>query len=446
MTTSRYPEITDELLSAYIDNAVSEEERALIERAILDDASVAWRLATLQETVRLLRNLPLLQAPRSFALTRDQVGQPLHEPAPVVGVVTAEPRSVADARRGTPSPRSKRWSEWFEGWRRFWRAGSPIWRNAMAASMALLLVTLILPTFLTIEQPPAAMLSDAAVSSIPAATEMAQPAALAAPDRRDEMEATDRQIDSPAQEASPALQPTEAPVSAAAVAAAAVEEPSSVVASSATASNVQPQGAALPAASEAEGAAFGGSYADPLQSMRTGSGMAPMHTEGSIASGPGEVRPAAVPPAAALARESAQDVAAETAPQAPEGAPPIASPMIAETAQPVLTPEAEHAPDEVAPVLALDEATSGAESLDRSKDFAPQQEATATSVEESAEATLATGEAQTNATLGAPPASQERTAVASLPAAVVAFLHWLRLGAAGALVVFGLLWWRSRRN
>lgn len=445
MTTSRYPEITDELLSAYIDNAVSEEERALIERAILDDASVAWRLATLQETVRLLRNLPLLQAPRSFALTRDQVGQPLHEPAPVVGVVTAEPRSIADARRGTPSPRSKRWSEWVEGWRRFWRAGSPVWRNAMAASMALLLVTLILPTFLRIEQPPAAMLSDAAVSSIPAATEMAQPAAPAAPDRRDETEATDRQIDSSAQEASPALQPTEAPVSAAAVAAEAVEKPSSVVASSA-ASNVQPQGAALPAASEAEGAAFGGSYEDPLHPMRTGSGMAPMHTEGSIASGPGEVRSMAVPPAAALARESAQDVAAETAPQAPEGAAQIASPMIAETAQPVLTPEAEHAPDEVAPTPALDEATAGAESLDRSKDFAPQQEATAASVEESAEAALATGEAQTSATLVASPASQERTAVASLPAAVVAFLHWLRLGAAGALVVFGLLWWRSRRN
>lgn len=445
MTTSRYPEITDELLSAYIDNAVSEEERALIERAILDDASVAWRLATLQETVRLLRNLPLLQAPRSFALTRDQVGQPLHEPAPVAGVVTAEPRGVADAHRGMSSPRPGRWSEWFEGWRRFWRAGSPVWRNAMAASMALLLVTLILPTFLTMEQPPAAMLSDAAVASIPTATEMAQPAAPAAPDRRDEMEATDRQIDSPAQEASPALQPTEAPVSAAAVAAAAVEEPSSVVASSA-APNVQPQGAALPAASEAEGAAFGGSYEDPLQSMRTGSGMAPMHTEGSIASGPGEVRSMAVPPAAALARESAQDVAAETAPQAPEGAAPIASPMTAETAQPVLTPEAEHAPDEVAPTPALDEATAGAESLDRSKDFAPQQEATATSVEESAEATLATGEAQTSATLVAPPASQERTAVAFSSAAIVAFLHWLRLGAAGALVVFGLLWWRSRRN
>lgn len=446
MTTSRYPEITDELLSAYIDNAVSEEERALVERAILDDASVAWRLATLQETVRLLRNLPLLQAPRSFALTSDQVGQPLHEPAPVVGVVTAEPPSMADAPRRTPSPRPGKWSEWVEGWRRFWRSGSPVWRNAMAASMALLLVTLILPTFLTIEQPPTAVLSGPAVSSVPEAMEMAQPAAPAALDRRNETEATARKIDSPAQEASPAPHPTEAAVSAVAVAAETVEEPSSMVASSA-APNVQPQGAALPAASEAEGAAFGDSYGDPLQPMRTGSGMVPMHTEGSIASSLGEVRSAAVPPAAALARESAQDVAAETAPQAPGGAAPIASPMRAETAQPVLTPEAEHAPEQIAPAPASEEATAGAESLDRSEDFAPPQGSTAASVEESAETTLTTGEAPANGALAAPPTSQEeRTAVLFSSAAVVAFLHWLRLGAAGALVVFGLLWWRSRRN
>ncbi|MCS6825317.1 MAG: hypothetical protein NZ553_01755, partial [Caldilinea sp.] len=428
MTTSRYPEITDELLSAYIDNAVSEEERALIERAILDDASVAWRLATLQETVRLLRNLPLLQAPRSFALTTDQVGQPLHEPAPVAGIVTAEPRSVADARRGTPSPRPGRWSEWVEGWRRFWQAGSPVWRNAMAASIALLLVTLILPTFLTIEQPPAAMLSDAAVSSVPTTAEAAQPELRAALDRRDETETTARQIDSPAQEASPALQPTEASVSAAAVAAETVEEPSSVVASS-TAPNVQPQGATLPAASDAEDAAFGSSYEDPLLPMRAESGIAAMNNESSLSPGLGQVRPAAVPPVASTGRESAQNLLPQTALQAPEGAAQVASPIAAETAQPVLTPEAEHAPDEVAPTPPSDEATAGEESIDRSKDFALQQESTAASVEESAEATLANGEAQTSAALTAAPASQEQTAVALSSSAIVAFLHWLRLGA-----------------
>lgn len=151
MMTSRFPEITDELLSAYIDNAVSESERALIEAALREDNSVAWRMATLRETVQLLRALPVLQAPRSFALTPEQVGQPVHEPAYVPGVVpgvtAAGGRSLAPTRPAG-AVQSGRWADLVERWRRFWQAGSPVWRNAMATSMALLLLLVIAPAFL----------------------------------------------------------------------------------------------------------------------------------------------------------------------------------------------------------------------------------------------------------------------------------------------------------
>ena len=90
MKRSSYPEITDELLSAYIDNAVSDAERALIEQAMREDTTVAWRLATLRETVNLLRAMPVLQTPRSFTLTAEQLGQPVRTPALVPGVIAVE--------------------------------------------------------------------------------------------------------------------------------------------------------------------------------------------------------------------------------------------------------------------------------------------------------------------------------------------------------------------
>ena len=52
MTTAPYPQVTNELLSAYIDEAVTEEERRLVEHAVAEDADVAWRLESLRATVR----------------------------------------------------------------------------------------------------------------------------------------------------------------------------------------------------------------------------------------------------------------------------------------------------------------------------------------------------------------------------------------------------------
>ena len=97
MTTAPYPQVTNELLSAYIDEAVTEEERRLIEQAVAEDVDVAWRLESLRATVRLLRELPALSLPRSFVLTPEQIGQA----APATeAVAAAAPRiPAAPARR-----------------------------------------------------------------------------------------------------------------------------------------------------------------------------------------------------------------------------------------------------------------------------------------------------------------------------------------------------------
>jgi hypothetical protein len=455
MTTSRYPEITDELLSAYIDNAVSEEERALIQRAVLEDASVAWRLATLQETVRLLRNLPVLQAPRSFVLTADQVGQPAREPAPIAGVVTMEPHRktdvMSDVRTAAPSPQVRKWKELFEGWRRFWRAGSPAWRNAMAASMALLLVTLILPALLTKEHPPEMMLSDAAVPSAPVVSEGALPTAAIQPP--DETDATQRKTG----ETSPAIQPAEAPAEVV------QEQAAPEVRSSAM--EVEPRATALPAAPE--GMALSSPHEDSLfpmmeRSMANEGGMVGPYDQISGPSAAAGVAPAAVPPAAPMLpapmlRESADALTLQTAPQPSESAAAMAvtaAPL--DEAQSAATPETGQATDEVAPTPASEETLASAE-IPESAEKTNQREATA-SLEESeiaplvekATTTSAMQERQASTISAAAPTPQGSTAGgflagASLSTVVGTLLPWLRLGSALAFILFGLLWWRSRR-
>lgn len=68
MSLSRFPQVTHELLSAYLDGAVTDEERALVERATAQDPEVAAQLAALRATVELLHTLPAVALPRSFAI------------------------------------------------------------------------------------------------------------------------------------------------------------------------------------------------------------------------------------------------------------------------------------------------------------------------------------------------------------------------------------------
>ncbi len=131
MKSSPYSHITDELLSAYIDNAVTEAERALIEQALAADAEVAWRLETLRRTVQLVKQLPAVPLPRSFVLEeRHLVEATMHQ----------GPLPAADAAASTRTS----WRAWLnqvgEAWWGFWQAGNLRLRNAAAASLALFLL------------------------------------------------------------------------------------------------------------------------------------------------------------------------------------------------------------------------------------------------------------------------------------------------------------------
>jgi hypothetical protein len=125
MTSFEYSRITDELLSAYIDNAVTEQERNLVEAAVSADAEIAWRLDSLQQTVEMLHHLPELALPRSFTLQESQL-------------LAERPPAVSE-----PEPAGSWLQRIATGWRGFWQAGSPVYRNLATASLVLLLVLVV---------------------------------------------------------------------------------------------------------------------------------------------------------------------------------------------------------------------------------------------------------------------------------------------------------------
>src|SRR5262245_17931765 len=105
MTLSDSRRITDELLSAYIDGEVTEQERALVEAAIAADEEVAWRLDSLRQTVSLLHDLPELALPRSFTLTLDQA-QMAQSAQPQVAEQLAAVPVMAAAAPATSRPKA----------------------------------------------------------------------------------------------------------------------------------------------------------------------------------------------------------------------------------------------------------------------------------------------------------------------------------------------------
>lgn len=78
-----------ELLSAYLDGALDEDERADLEARLETDAALRRELAALRQTVALVRSLPTLKAPRSFTLTAAQAEQ--IRPQNTATTFTAEP-------------------------------------------------------------------------------------------------------------------------------------------------------------------------------------------------------------------------------------------------------------------------------------------------------------------------------------------------------------------
>jgi len=73
---NRAREKVDELLSAYIDGALSPRERARLEARLAQDADLRARLESLQQTVALVRGMPPVRAPRHFLLTPAMVRRP----------------------------------------------------------------------------------------------------------------------------------------------------------------------------------------------------------------------------------------------------------------------------------------------------------------------------------------------------------------------------------
>jgi anti-sigma factor RsiW len=63
-----------ELLSAYLDNALTADERSAVDARLLTDAALRRELDTLRETKLLIGGLPQLKAPRDFTLTAAMVG------------------------------------------------------------------------------------------------------------------------------------------------------------------------------------------------------------------------------------------------------------------------------------------------------------------------------------------------------------------------------------
>ena len=73
MTSAFRSQITDELLSAYIDGEVNSEEARLVEQAMIADPEIAWEVESLRQTVQLLGQLPAVALPQTFAISEMQV-------------------------------------------------------------------------------------------------------------------------------------------------------------------------------------------------------------------------------------------------------------------------------------------------------------------------------------------------------------------------------------
>lgn len=78
-----------EQLSAYLDGELTEAERATLEARLQANPALYGELDSLRQTVALVRSLPRLAAPRSFALTAAQAGLAAARPRPLPFYVSA---------------------------------------------------------------------------------------------------------------------------------------------------------------------------------------------------------------------------------------------------------------------------------------------------------------------------------------------------------------------
>ena len=150
MSLSCYPQITEELLSAYLDDLVSTEEQQMIEQAVANDPQIAWQLDSLRQTVHLLQSLPALALPRAFTL----------DAATIAVLVAREPQGVF-----APEATSTTRESWWQRLITTLQGNNPVLRTVSAAAAALLLVILVASSWLLSPTPDAPQMAQ---SSAPA--------------------------------------------------------------------------------------------------------------------------------------------------------------------------------------------------------------------------------------------------------------------------------------
>lgn len=85
-----------ELLSAYLDGMLAEDERAALETRLDAEPMLRGELRALRQTVVLLNGLPVLKAPRNFTLTPEMVGQsPTRISEPTRPISTRRPETIS---------------------------------------------------------------------------------------------------------------------------------------------------------------------------------------------------------------------------------------------------------------------------------------------------------------------------------------------------------------
>jgi anti-sigma factor RsiW len=141
MTVSRQPQINEELLSAYLDDAVTDEERALVEVAIATDPAIAWQVDSLRQTIHLLQELPPLALPRTFTIEAILADARATETGAIAQPAIVQPRLAAPKRTTVATPaadeQQNNWWPWFQ---QLWQGGNLQLRNAAAVALTLLVV------------------------------------------------------------------------------------------------------------------------------------------------------------------------------------------------------------------------------------------------------------------------------------------------------------------
>jgi anti-sigma factor RsiW len=154
MTVSRQPQITEELLSAYLDEQVTAEERALVEAAIATDPAIAWQVDSLRQTVQMLQALPPLTLPRTFTLeallaeARSAEATAPLQPEVVIPTNRTPQRTVG--RTPVTEEPATPWWQWFL---QLWQGGNLQLRNAAAVAFTLFFVLVAGDRFLVSTRP-----------------------------------------------------------------------------------------------------------------------------------------------------------------------------------------------------------------------------------------------------------------------------------------------------